>query len=147
MNRKLILFLFAVLGLRSLPSAAQSHLSGFWTGYITQSSPLALASVYTFSLSAEIRNGELTGYTEIRLKEDPETYGVMIIRGTAGDETLDFTELKISEQQISYFAYWCLKRIRLRYSVESGKEVLRGHWENATCSGPGEVYLERAPSV
>ncbi len=147
MHRIRIFLLFTLAVLPAVRLYAQSHISGLWTGYITQNSPTALASVYTFSLFAEVRNGELTGHTEIRLKENPETFGLMTIRGSVESETLDFTELNIAEQNIPFFAYWCLKRIRLRYSVESGKEVLRGHWENATCSGPGEVYLERAPSV
>lgn len=130
-----------------LISRAETDYSGGWSGYITQKSSMALASNYRFTVSLQVRDGEVSGHTEIRMWDEPDIYGIMDLEGTVNGCSLELKETEITRQQIYSYAYWCLKFLKLQYATENGKEVLTGHWTSETCSGPGDVYLERSPSV
>lgn len=141
------LFLLSVALVSSVLLSAQVNLNGVWTGHITQNSLFAIASNYKFSLFLETDGNQLTGQTEIRLWDKPEVYGTMRISGSREGDQLQFRELEITEQLLFGNAYWCLKLIKLSYSVVENREILSGNWYNNDCAGPGEIYLERMPSV
>lgn len=143
--KKFILIFGAIMGGFFL-SQAQNY-AGLWTGYITQESQMALANNYYFSLSLEVNGNQITGTSEIRMWDDASITGTMDLSGNFSGNKLEILESKIIKQEIYTFAYWCLKLLKVEYSIKEGKEILTGHWESEACSGPGTIYLERAPAA
>eukprot|EP01031_Cornospumella_fuschlensis_P049302 gene49302-60349_t len=121
--------------------------SGNWTGYITQKSVMALASNYHFTLRLQQTDDEITGHSEIRMWDEENVYGVMEVLGSFNENELELKETEIVREQIYSYAYWCLKNMHMYYSIENGKEILRGNWNSEACTGPGEIYLEREAAI
>lgn len=143
--KKLVLVALALL-MGFLISRAADY-SGNWTGYITQHSVMALSSNYHFTLSLKQNGDEITGHSEIRMWDEENVFGTMELLGSFNDDELDLKETEIIREQIYSYAYWCLKNMHLYYTVEDGKEILRGTWNSESCSGPGEIYLEREAAI
>lgn len=144
---KKIILIAAALLLGFLISLAAPDYSGNWTGYITQKSAMALSSNYHFSLRLQDTDGEITGHSEIRMWDEQNVFGVMELVGSYNEDELDLKETEIVREQIFSYAYWCLKSMHMYYTVENGKEILRGHWNSDVCTGPGEIYLEREAAI
>lgn len=140
------LFIIAFI-LGAIVSQAAPDYSGSWTGYITQKSTVALSSNYQFSIFLIINGNEISGHSEIRMWDEPDVFAEMNLEGTFDDHTVQLTETEITKQKIYSYAYWCLKVLKMTYSMEDGKEFLKGGWFSDVCSGPGEIYLERTPAT
>lgn len=123
----------------SLPASVR----GYWTGYITQQGLLAIATNYQYSLVLETEGSTVYGYSEIRLWNDSSIYGRMAFNGTLEGNLIRIVETEILEERIYSAAYWCLKELILEYSLEEGREYLRGNWSSTRCAGPGRVELQR----
>lgn len=144
--KKVILIAVASLLAFLISRADTPNYAGTWVGYITQKSPTALASNYRFSLTLEVNGDEVSGHSEIHMWDENEVYGMMALEGTFDEDELDLKETEIVREQIYNYAVWCLKFLHLQYAEENGKELLRGHWQSESCSGPGDIYLEREPA-
>lgn len=145
--KKVLLLLTAVVSGLLISRAAPDY-TGIWRGYITQESALALATDYHFMLTLRHSGAdEIRGRSEIRLWEDQQVFGTMELVGSFNGNELNLEETEITREQIYVYARWCLKNMHLYYSIEDGKEILRGTWNSSACSGPGEVYLERGKGV
>lgn len=143
--KKIILIAVALM-LGFFISRAAPDYSGNWTGYITQKSVMALSTNYHFTLNLQQTDNEIIGHSEIRMWDDQNVYGVMELVGSFNEDELDLKETEIVREQIYSYAYWCLKTMRMHYSIENGKEVLRGNWNSEAC-GPGDIYLEREAAI
>ena len=144
--KKIFLFFIAVT-FTVFGSQAQPNYAGLWTGYITQESNNALANNYYFSLSLELSGNQVIGFSEIRMWDDAAISATMELSGVVSANNVEIQELKITKQEIYTFAYWCLKLLKMEYSIKDGKEMLMGHWESELCNGPGKIHLERAPAA
>jgi hypothetical protein len=142
--KKVQLFV-AILIMGVLNVYSQPNYAGEWGGYITQKG--GLAERYYFGLSLDVNGTSVSGHSEIRMWEDAEINGEMNLNGTFSGNSIELLETEINKQKIYTFAYWCLKLLKMEYSIRDGKEVLTGYWESSACTGPGEIYLERAPSA
>lgn len=145
MKKALLILLALVAGF--LISHAAPEFVGTWSGYITQKSPMALASNYRFSLELSCDGDEISGHSEIGLWDEADIIGVMALTGTFNENELELKETEIIRQHLYSYAYWCLKSLHLQYLEEDGKQILRGRWDSEACSGPGDVYLERAKNA
>jgi len=134
-----ILFFF-ILFLPTALSAQNSDLSGSWVGSLTQKAG-GLSEIYVFSIIiSQDSKGNLMGTSDIQINAEKD-YGIISLKGKRTASGVSVQEIKIIEERLREYAYWCIKSYNLVY--DKTNETLSGNWTaNGSCGG-GYIKVKR----
>lgn len=140
---KLVSIVFFIL-LVSIKSNSQD-ISGKWTGRLTQEEG-GVSGEYYFEMNLKQTGKTVTGFSLIKLLEDPTIYGKINLTGSFNGEELKFKETSILNQKVLDYMEWCIKKGNMKF-IEAGDEYqLNGRWTGYTSYGtcsPGGIYLSK----
>ena len=140
--KKLILFLFTIF-LSSI-SALSQDISGDWTGFLYQDTG-GTSGKYTFTMKLEQTGTNISGISEIRLIDQTNIFGKILLIGSSNNNIFTFEETNISSQNVLEGMVWCIKYGTLNYSETNNYAYLQGNWKAirpATCA-PGTIFLKK----
>ncbi len=124
--------------------ASGQDMSGEWNGILKQEAGGA-ATAYYFSLHLSQKGNIITGTSKVNFIDKPNYFAIMELKGSFDGQYLEFTEIKIKEQQTFSGLEWCLKKAKLKFTIKKDGFCIEGTWggntlSNAICT-PGTMTL------
>lgn len=123
------------------PAIQNKDISGKWVGILSQSIGNTVIK-YKYNMFLSQNEQDVEGNTKIEMVENPQTYGVIQVRGTTSGKLFRFEDVGVVETNTPGFT-WCIKTGSLQYTFSGGIESLSGAWKGLGACPSGEIYLEK----
>jgi len=125
-------------------ASAQTRISGFYKGLITQN-PGGLAQKYIMELNLTIDNqGNALGTSFFKLVDSDEIFVKYSFTGFLQGDKLILTENSIDEEQNKEGFYFCYKIMEMRVLRKGHTYILEGSWKSTNCpNATGNIKIKQ----
>lgn len=115
-------------------------LAGNWQGVLTQPGG-GLADNYAFWITFKQTKDSIKGFSRLEIS-NTNNFGILEFKGIVKGNEITIQETKITDENIQYGAFWCIKAYTLSYDAATGS--LTGNWIAPKGCGPGKIFLYRS---
>lgn len=119
-------------------------MSGEWNGMLQQTDGGASNSYY-FTLNLKHKGNVITGTSKVAFVNKPDIYAIMELKGKFKSDILIFEETKIIEQKTFKDFQWCVKKVKLTFTMKKDGFCIEGTWSGKASNGdfcaPGTIKI------